>query len=116
MSSAAQLQGLEEIAPCPFCGSSGSRLLVDPDSVQCVECGASGPECDPRGRGFVPPRASVTAWNTRAPPALEFAPCPDCGCSDEGHATPCGRRKLAHSQYTSAVMPELPALLRRQAE
>ena len=28
-----------EPAPCPFCGSAGSRLLVDPDYVQCVECG-----------------------------------------------------------------------------
>ena len=58
-----------EPAPCPFCGSAGSRLLVDPDYVQCVECGATGPECDPRGRGHVPPRKSVEAWNARRPPA-----------------------------------------------
>lgn len=69
-----RLQGLEvEPSPCPFCGSAGSRLLVDPDYVQCVECGATGPECDPRGRGFVPPRASVEAWNARRRP-LEAVP------------------------------------------
>jgi hypothetical protein len=66
---AEKLQIALEPAPCPFCGSAGPRLVVDPDYVQCVECGATGPECDPRGRGHVPPRASVTAWNTRRPPA-----------------------------------------------
>lgn len=55
-------------APCPFCGSVGSRLVVDPDYVQCVECGATGPECDKRGKGFVAPHASVAAWNHRKPP------------------------------------------------
>ena len=68
MISAAPVQVLEPL-PCPFCGSAGSRVLVDPDYVQCVECGATGPECDPRGLGHVPPRASVTAWNQRNRPA-----------------------------------------------
>lgn len=66
MSSLAPLQ-LPELVPlpCPFCGSGGRRLIVDPDYVQCLECGATGPECDKRGRGFVPPAASVEAWNRR---------------------------------------------------
>ena len=67
MNSLERLQGLEPIA-CPFCGSSGSRLVVDPDYVQCVDCGATGPECDVRGKGHVRPRASVEAWNMRKRP------------------------------------------------
>lgn len=68
MSSPAPLQMLEP-APCPFCGSAGPRLIVDPDFVSCVECGATGPECDKRGKGYVPPSASIEAWNRR--PELE---------------------------------------------
>jgi hypothetical protein len=66
MAAATLMQALGLVPqPCPFCGSSGKRLVVDPDFVQCLECGASGPECDKRGRGFVPPAASVEAWNKR---------------------------------------------------
>lgn len=63
------LQGREHIPlPCPFCGSTDKRLLVDADYVMCVECGATGPECDKRGRGFVPIGAAVEAWNRRRSP------------------------------------------------
>jgi hypothetical protein len=53
---------------CPFCASVGERLVVTDDTVQCFECGAAGPECDKRGKGFVAPHASVEAWNRRPTP------------------------------------------------
>lgn len=36
---------------------------------------------------------------------VECMPCSDCGSTEEGHATPCGGRRLTHSLYRSAVRP-----------
>jgi hypothetical protein len=40
------------------------------------------------------------------------APCPDCGETDEGHATPCGNRRILPGSFRSAVRP--PQVANRQ--
>lgn len=39
--------------------------------------------------------------------ALAHLPCPDCGSTEEGHATPCGGRRVESGPHRSAVAPDM---------
>lgn len=50
------------LAPCPFCGSRHAELRFDEYHVECLDCGARGPE------GITPAKA-IKGWNTRRAPS-----------------------------------------------
>lgn len=55
--------GLPPAAPCGFCGGALLRVVDGggaPATVQCLGCGAIGPQCEDRA-------AAIEAWNERVP-------------------------------------------------
>jgi Lar family restriction alleviation protein len=60
-----------ELLPCPFCGSVGEHMFAPCSTpisyIQCVDCGANGPDFAEEHEGDTEYAAkAIAAWNTRA--------------------------------------------------